>query len=130
MEQEKVQRLFKKYQKLLKALMLKYSNTGYQVKRVAHLPSLGENSKQRLTLAELTKLLKDHYFTNAMVSQDALSQIMRQINGKTTGKADTSALGTVATFEDFLLQVSVYVYTKPPKKLLNTSPSFCLKALM
>ena len=45
MEQEKVQRLFKKYQKLLKALMLKYSNTGYQVKRVAHLPSLGENSK-------------------------------------------------------------------------------------
>lgn len=37
LEQDKVARIFKKYGKLLKALMGKYSNTGYQVKRVSHL---------------------------------------------------------------------------------------------
>ncbi len=42
LEQDKVGRLLKKYTRLLKALMGKYSNTGYQVRRVSHLPNAGE----------------------------------------------------------------------------------------
>ena len=32
-------------------------------------------------------------------------------------------------FQDYLLQVAVHVYSKPPKQLLNTAPSACLGAL-
>ncbi len=109
--------LLKKYGKVVKILLGKYSNTGYQIKRVAHhLPSFDESKqKESLTLAELSRMLSDHYFTTAMATQEALTSILRHLNQKYTGKADTKPLTSVEMFQDFLLQVAVHVYSKPPK---------------
>ena len=60
-------------------------------------------------------MLADHYFTNAMVTQEALVSLLRQINSKVTGKADTKPIPTLDMFQDYLLQVAIHVYSKPPK---------------
>ena len=101
------------------------------MKRVAHhLPAFDEfKPSNSLTLAEVQKMLADHYFTNAMVTQEAMVGLLRQLNARVTGKADTKPITSLDMFQDFLLQVAVHVYSKPPKQLLNTAPSSCLAAL-
>ena len=77
----------KKYTKLWKNLYYKYCNSGFSSKNVKTFDQLNERS-QTISLAEVTKLLKDHNAFPNLINKDELQTLFKLVNVKICGKLD------------------------------------------
>jgi hypothetical protein len=63
--------LMKKYSKLWRNLYYKYSNSGFSSKKVTNFDQMNERS-QTISIAEMTKLLKEHNAFPNLITKEEL----------------------------------------------------------
>ena len=100
----------KKYKKLFRYLFSKYANSCYS-KRINVFDDLREKS-ELITIAEITKMLNDNNVNSHMLARESLATIMRLINVKTQ-RNDLTTM-TYEGFQECIMQVAIYIYSKPP----------------
>jgi hypothetical protein len=88
--------LMKKYQKLWRNIFSKYQNVGFKATnfKSTSFESL-QNSVQCLSLAEITKMLKDHDVVPQLMTKDEVTHMVRLINmnhSDERGKGDLQTL--------------------------------------
>ena len=86
-DKESMQVVMKKYSKLWKNLYYKYSNSGFSSKKVTNFDSMNERSST-ISLAEVTKLLKEHNFFPNMINKDELQTLFKLVNAKLFNNKD------------------------------------------
>ena len=70
-DKEAMNLIMKKYAKLWKNLYYKYSNSGFNPKNVSNFDQYNERS-QTISIAEMTKLLRDHNTFPSLISKEEL----------------------------------------------------------
>ena len=73
-----------------------------------------------MNMAELTKFLKDHGFTNKHLTREELAALIRLINLKKIKRFDLTAL-TYQGFLEFIIQASYFIYSRDPY-FMNSHP--------
>lgn len=66
-----------------------------------------------MNMAELTKFLKDHGFTNKHLTREELAALIRLINLKKVKRFDLTAL-TYQGFLEFVVQAAYFIYSRDP----------------
>lgn len=116
----------RKYKKLFRYLFTKYANSCYS-KKIIEFDALKEKF-ELITIAEVTKMLNDNNIKSNMLSREALATIMRLINVKTQ-RNDISTM-TYDGFQECFMQLSIYIYSKPPIVLSHLPLVESVKALV
>jgi hypothetical protein len=116
----------KKYSKLWKFYYGKYANIGFSGKHIRNFDQLGDKHNT-INLAEILKMLKDHDFDKNYMTKEELAAIIRLVNFKKIFKSDLTALNYPG-FLEFIIQASIFMFTKPPEDLSHFPPVECLKA--
>eukprot|EP01022_Parablepharisma_sp_SALTPOND_P028665 TRINITY_DN71377_c2_g1_i1.p3 TRINITY_DN71377_c2_g1~~TRINITY_DN71377_c2_g1_i1.p3 ORF type:complete len:558 (+),score=149.58 TRINITY_DN71377_c2_g1_i1:4544-6217(+) len=125
-EKDAVFFFMRKYKRLFRYLFTKYSNSCYS-RKVVEFDALREKAEV-ITIAEVTKMLKDHNVDSYMLSRDELATILRLVNMK----ANRNDITTLAFegFQDFFLQTAIFIYSKPPVVLSHLPLVESIKALV
>lgn len=118
----------KKYSKLWRFYFNKYANMCYSGKHIRNFDMLNEKLNT-INVAELTKLLKEHDFDKRYLTKEELAAIIRLVNFKKINKSDLTAL-TYAGFLEWVIQASIYMFTKPPEDKSHFPPVECLHAFV
>lgn len=114
----------KKYSKLFKYLFSKYANSGYSVKAFRDFEELNKKL-QTITIAEIMKMLRDHYVTNRIISKTKVSEIVRQVQPNSTPMPLNYNV-----FVEFFIQLGYVIYTSPPNNMTHLSPADALLKLI
>ena len=115
-DQEGVWAVMKKYTRVLKLLFQKYSSSGYRVKDSVTF----DQQKEKLaviTETEMMKLLKDQGVAPRYVTKEVVSGLYRKRQGL-----------DVEAYQEMMVQVAVYVFSKAPKDLSAYPPAVSVKA--
>ena len=120
-DREGVNVILHKYAKALKHLFFTYSST-VNGGGVTHSFSSLEQRKQLITLAEIWKMLKDHD-AQLLINQEECRELIRLINTQIYKKLDLKELDFNG-FQQFLVQIAILIYSRPPK-VLSDLPIFC-----
>jgi len=123
---EAIKIFMKKYSKLWKFYFNKYANMCYSVKHIRNFEQLNDKLNT-INMAEMLKLLKEHGFDKKYITKEELSVIIRQVNFKKIKKNDLTALN-YAGFLEWIIQVSMFVFTKPPEDKSHLPPVECLQS--
>ena len=115
-DQDGVWAIMKKYTRVSRLLFQKYSSSAYRTKDSTTFEQQGERLAL-ITEPELFKLLKDQAVAPRFVSKDVLSGLFRKRPG-----LDFDA------YQELLVQVSVFAFSKPPKDLSIYPPAVSVKA--
>ena len=115
-----VQLFMRKYAKLWRYLFTKYAHSGYSAKKENNFSELSDKMN-RISMAELTKMLKDHDIGKHMVSKEELGTLIRLVNVKTTQKRELIGL-SFEGFQEFFVQTAVHVFSKHPRDLSYLPP--------
>jgi hypothetical protein len=115
-----VKMIAKKYSKLFKFLFTKYANSGYSVKAFRNFEELNDKL-QKISVAEIMKMLRDHFISNRIINKTHVSEIVRQM--KTIGLP-------YSLFPEFMIQLSYIMYTSPPCNLIHLTPVECLTKML
>lgn len=83
--------VMKKYAKLWKNLYYKYANSGFSSKEVSNFDQMN-NRSHTISMAEVTKLLKDHNAFPTMINKDELAALFRLVNSKLFNSKDIQEL--------------------------------------
>ena len=114
----------KKYSKLLKYLFTKYANSGYSVKAFSNFEELNKKL-QTISVAEIMKMLRDHYVTNRIITKAKISEIVRQVH------SNASPLPLeYRYFVEFFIQLGYVIYTSPPNNMIHLTPADTLMKLI
>lgn len=70
-DREAVKNLMKKYSKLWRNLFSKYENSGFNSKQVYNFDQMNDKL-QTISVAEMTKLLKDHDIFPLLINKDEI----------------------------------------------------------
>ena len=114
--------IVKRYSKLFKYLFTKYANSGYSVKGFRNFEELNKKL-QTITVAEIMKLLRDHYVTNRIISKTKVTEIVRQIQSNTLPLE-------YSNFVEFIVQLGYVIYTTPPNNMIHLNPAETLLKLV
>ena len=121
-EVEAAEALLQRYHKVLRHLFLTYTYTMYN----GHHPTLQfEDNHQRkeiLTAVELFKLLKD-YRLAFMTNQHEIIELVRDVNVKLLKRKEAISELDFHGFEQFLLQYSLLLFTRPHTTTTNSGSS-------
>lgn len=98
-DQEIVKEFLKRNRKIWKSLFTRYSNQGYSSKGRADFDDIRSKVSQ-ISLAEITKMLRDHNTFPQLLTKDELSQLIRLIN--MTSNSENSSHLTMLDYEQFL----------------------------
>ena len=125
-----VESFFRTNNKLLKYLFVKYANLSVRKTKPDTFDKLTLLS-QRMTAAELWKLLKDFNYTG-YVSQDKVESMIRLINIHIFKEKDEKLKSLdFDGFLIFLLNLAYWVYSKdPPGDLRHLPPNFSLEGMI
>ena len=114
----------KKYSKLFKYLFTKYANSGYSVKAFSNFEELNKKL-QTISVAEIMKMLRDHYVTNRIITKTKISEIVRQVH------LNSSPLPLeYKYFVEFFIQLGYIIYTSPPNNMIHLTPAETLMKLI
>lgn len=113
-DQEGINVVLHKNAKILKHLFITYASSLYAGEDLKTFNAL-EQRKSTISLAELWKMLKDHDL-KARISQDETRDLLRLINTQILKKLELKGLDFEG-FQQFLVQVAVFIFSKPPKDL-------------
>ena len=80
-------------------------------------------------MAEILKMLKDNRLYPEAINKDDLAALIRLINQKTLHRSSLDTL-PFEGFVEFLFQVAIFVYSRPPKDLQHLPPVESMKALV
>ena len=117
-----IKNIVKRYSKLFKFLFTKYANSGYSVKGFRNFEELNKKL-QTITVAEIMKMLRDHYVTNRIISKTKVTEIVRQIQSNTLPLEYTN-------FVEFVIQLGYVIYTTPPNSMTHLTPAETLSKLI
>jgi len=111
----------KKYAKLWKNLFQRYQNVGFSHKNQSDMTSFdniqNKGNEPTLTLAETTKLLKDHDTYPQLVNKTELAQMVRGCNVcLKTQRINLQELN-YEVFKVFVVQLAVHCFSRPPQDL-------------
>ena len=120
-DREGVNIVLNKYTKVLKYLFVTYSST-VNGGGVTHSFSALEQRKHLISLAELWKMLKDHDL-QFRTSQEEARELIKLINTQIYKKIDMKGLDFDG-FQQFLVQLAIVIYSRPPQ-VLSQLPIFC-----
>ena len=82
-----------------------------------------------MSMAEMTKLLKDHETYPQLLNKDELQQLFRLINTKVVNRNDLQAL-EYNGYMQFMPQLAFFCFTRPPKDLSHLPPVEQIKQLV
>ena len=77
-----------------------------------------QDKHETMNMAELTKFLKDHGFTNKHLTREELAALIRLINLKKIKRFDLTAL-TYQGFLEFIIQAAYFIYSRDPYFMNN-----------
>lgn len=80
-------------------------------------------------MAEVTKMLKDHNTFPSLANKQELQHLFRLINTKLFSRSDLQALDYTG-YQQFIIQLAFFCFTKPPKDLSHMPPVECIRALV
>lgn len=125
-----VEAFFRANNKILKYLFVKYCNLSTRKTKPDTFEKINSVT-QRMTAAELWKLLRDFNYTQ-YISQDKVESIIRLINIQIFKEKDEKLKSLdFEGFQIFLLNLATLTYSKnPPGDLRHLPPSFALDALI
>ncbi len=103
----------RKYKKLFRYLFSKYANTCYS-KKIQEFDALKEKAEV-ITIAEVTKMLKDHKVESQMLSREELATLLRLINVRSQ-RNDLSSLAYEG-FQELFMQMAFAIFSRPPMVL-------------
>ena len=125
-DQEAVNLILRKYTRVLRFLYKKYSSVGYRKKEHSDFESLLEQLAM-ITDAEMYKMLKDQGVTQAMLPKEVHTGIFKTYCLR-TGREENAKVD----YEGYLgliIQVAMYVFSRPPKDMSVYPPAVSVKAL-
>ena len=119
----------KMYAKLTKQLFRTYCGSAY-AKGSGDVDTFEHKGAKMVHIreAELLKLLKDNGITHSQVSKDHLSSLLRSFCSKRQS-SETSAVD-FPQFPDFLVQVALHLYSRPPQDLSYLPPAASFLSLI
>ena len=126
---ESLQVALKMYSKLLKHLFRSYSGSAY-AKGPGDIDTFDHKGAKKAFIreAELIKLLKDHNIPNSLVTKDHFSSLLRSFCVKKQANETTAV--EFPLFPDFLVQLSLHMYSKPPHDLSYLPPAASFLSLI
>lgn len=125
-DQDGVNLIMRKYSRVLKFLYKKYSSTGYRRKENKTFDLMAENLAL-ISEPEFYKMLKDQGVTSVMATKEASTAIFKHYCIKTKRTDNTTV-----DYEGYLgviIQVALYIFSKPPKDLSVYPPAVSVRAL-
>lgn len=126
-DKESVQAVVRRYARVLKLLFKKYSSSGYTKNKVLHETFEALAEKRSLVFEnEFIKLLKEQGVSNSMMTLEEFSAILRAYCVKTNSKK--SAVDWQG-FLDMIVQVALFIYSKPPRDLTHLPPAVSVQTL-
>ena len=126
-ETETLNFVLKRYLRVQKLLFKKYSSTGYKKTRVGK-ETFESAAEKKSTLAEgeLYKLLKEQGVTTSLMSFEEFGMLIKAFCLK---YKKPQIRINFSEFQEVLIQVSVFVYSRPPKDFSHLPPALSLKYL-
>ena len=124
-ETETLNFVLKRYLRVQKLLFKKYSSTGYKKTRVGK-ETFESAAEKKSTLAEgeLYKLLKEQGVTTSLMSFEEFGMLIKAFCLK---YKKPQIRINFSEFQEVLIQVSVFVYSRPPKDFSHLTPALSLK---
>ena len=110
-----------KYSKALKSLFNCYANSGHSDKANSSFETL-QRKLQLISLPEVWKLIKDHDLAS-LITQEELKVLMRLTNTDLL-KVDSLKCLSFEGFKTFVIQLAIFLYSRPPQDLSHL-PIFC-----
>jgi len=107
----------KKYSKLWRFLFSKYANMCFSSKPINNF-DMYHDKAETMNMAEITKFLKDHGFTQKHITKEELPALIRLINLKKVKRFDLTAL-TYSGFLEFVMQAAHFIYSRKPYFMNN-----------
>ena len=129
-DREVIVAFMKRYSKIWKYLFQKYANQGFTSKKPTNFEDLQRRVSQ-ISLPEITKMLKDHNTYPILISKDEMASIIRMINqaSESENSSDLSMLD-YHQFLQFIPQLALFVFARPPIDKSNFPPVESLDALL
>ena len=125
-ERETVNFVLKRYSRVLKLLLKKYSSTGYTKARVGKETfETAADKNSSLSESEFYKLLKEQGITSSMISPEESNSILKAFCHKQ--KKPVIKIN-FADFQEVVIQVSIFIFSKPPKDLSHLPPAIAVKS--
>jgi hypothetical protein len=126
-DKESVQAVLRRYARVLKLLFKKYSSSGYTKNRVLKESFEALAEKRSLVFEnEFIKLLKEQGVSNSMMTLEEFAALLRAYcvkNNSTKTAVDWQG------FLDMIVQVAIFIYSKPPRDLTHLPPAVSVKTL-
>lgn len=125
-DQDGVNLIMRKYSRVLKFLYKKYSSTGYRRKENKTFDLMAENLAL-ISEPEFYRMLKDQGVTSVMATKEASAALFKHYCIKTKRTDNTTV-----DYEGYLgviIQVALYIFSKPPKDLSVYPPAVSVRAL-
>ena len=85
---------------------------------------------QIITAAEMTKMLKEHNHMPQLISKEEITQLIKLINTQFARKRSGLLNLDFQGYIDFLVQMALIVYNRPPCDLSGLPAIECLKAMV
>ena len=124
---EETDLVLKRYLRVLKLLFNKYASTGYKRKAVGkNTFESVQQEKSSLSEGEFYKLLRDQGVTTAMISSEQFRSLLKNYC-RQRKKSDVQV--HFQEFQEVVVQVAVFVFSKPPIDLSHLPAAVSLKAL-
>lgn len=126
-DRESVQAVLRRYTRVLKLLFKKYSSSGYTKHKV--LKETFEVLAEKRSLVfenEFIKLLKEQGVRNTMITLEEFSSMLRAYCVKTNS---TKPAVDWQGFLDMIVQVALFIYSKPPRDLTHLPPAVSVQTL-
>ena len=113
--------VMRRYAKALRYLFDSYANSGFSAKDAPSFDQL-EKKLQLISVPEVWKLLKEHDLSH-LISQVELKTLIRLTNTEIMKHHELNCL-TFEGFKNFMVQLSIFVFSRPPENLSHL-PIFC-----
>lgn len=126
-ERELVNHVIRRYMRVLKLLFKKYSSTGYKKARVGKetFESAAEKNST-LSESEFYKLLKEQGLPSSMISAEDSTALVKSFCHK---QKKSQIKIDFQEFQEMIIQVAVFIYSKYPKDFSHLPPAISVKSL-
>jgi len=106
--------LLRRYHKVIKHLFNSYSNTGFSMEGKDTFENYSKKSST-INIPELVKMLNDHD-CQKLIDKEELKALVRLVNTDLCKRLEVTNL-TASGFEQFLIQLAIFIFGRPPQNL-------------
>jgi hypothetical protein len=126
-EREIIGYVLTRYLRVLKLLFKKYSSTGYKHSRVGKETfDTAAEKNSTLSESEFYRLFKEQGINSAMISLEEFTGLLKAFCHK---QKKTQIKVNFADFQEMIVQIAVFVYSRPPKDFSHLPPAISVKCL-